>query len=473
MMGQLDTLPEERGRLKSRRRLAVLLGLTLLALLVFVTMKCFHLGPFYKEQRSAAVVIFVVIDTLRADRTSLCGYEHPTTPNLEELVESGATYACNSHSPSTWTLPSHASFFTGVGLEGHQSGDGGGPQRMKWGGVTPLGPELPTLAEEMSARGYQTLLLTGNPVVSERLGLTRGFDHVAIGRTYPMMHDHRLADRLEGLLRLSRLDPRRPLFAFINIADAHSPWTEIPKGVGFLPPRSAMSINPGRQRFESGEMGEDEAAQYLAHLSDVYDYAISRADRSLALILDVLESKGWLNQGYRLVITSDHGEYLGEHGMVEHGREFFFEPVTRVPLLHFSTEGELPLPEDVPSIAAHSLARDGVLPQPLPPRLAGAFRKANVSTNVSPPCSYGRAARWRGRDKLIADRGRVIRFDLAADPGESVPLPADDDPAAPALLEHCVALDRAYASRPTLDPELDASLTEQLKALGYLQDDEP
>ena len=182
--------------MKSKRRLAVLLGLTLLALHVFVTMKSVHRGPFCEEPRSAPVVIFVVIDTLRADRTSLCGYEHPTTPNLEELVESGATYACNSHSPSTWTLPSHASFFTGVGLEGHQSGDGGGPQRMKWGGVTPLGPELPTLAEEMSARGYQTLLLTGNPVVSERLGLTRGFDHVAIGRTYPMMHDHRLADRL-------------------------------------------------------------------------------------------------------------------------------------------------------------------------------------------------------------------------------------------------------------------------------------
>ena len=58
-----------------------------------------------------STVIFVVMDTLRADRASLCGYAHPTTPKLEALVERGASYACNSHAPSTWTLPSHATLF--------------------------------------------------------------------------------------------------------------------------------------------------------------------------------------------------------------------------------------------------------------------------------------------------------------------------------------------------------------------------
>ena len=458
--------------MKRNRALALLAVISVSAALAFLAMKQLRLGPFAGVPRSQPVVIFVVIDTLRADRTSLCGYEHPTTPYLEELVESGATYACNSHSPSTWTLPSHATFFTGLGLDVHQSGAGGGIERMKWGSVTPLGPELPTLAEEMSARGYQTLLLSGNPVVSERLGLTRGFDRLAIARRYPMMHDERLAKRLKGLLRVSRLDPAKPLFLFVNIADPHAPWTAIPKGVGFLPPRPRMSINPGRERFESGEMSDEEAEEYLAHLSDVYDYAVLRADRSLAWILEVLEDTGWLDQSYRLVITSDHGEYLGEHGMVEHGRELFYEPVTRVPFLYFSTEGELPLPGDLPSIAAHALARDGALPDPLPPGFAGAFRKPEAPSDGPLPCTYARAALWRGGDKLVADAGRVMRFDLAADAGELEPTDADDHPAASVIIDHCRALDEAYRARPTLDPKLDAEITEQLKALGYLQDDE-
>ncbi len=118
-------------------------------------------------------VVFVVMDTVRADRTSLCGYRHPTTPMLEELVARGASFACDSHSPSTWTLPSHASFFTGRDLDQHQAGGGGGEQTMAWGTtVTPLSGRWPTLAEEMSARGYQTIVLSANPLVEERMGLS-------------------------------------------------------------------------------------------------------------------------------------------------------------------------------------------------------------------------------------------------------------------------------------------------------------
>jgi len=458
---------------KRRRNLAPAVGLLALAALVFVTMRVVGVGPFAEKARAAPVVIFVVMDTVRADRTSLCGYRHPTTPNLEELVEDGASFACGSHSPSTWTLPSHASFFTGVGSDQHRAGNGGGSKAMKFGGVTPLGPSLPTLAEEMSARGYQTLLLSGNPVVAERLGLTRGFDHVAIGRRFPMMHDHRLAARLKGLLRVARLDPKRPLFAFVNIADPHTPWTAIPEDVGFLPPRSGMGAQPERRRYESGEMSEDEAERWLAHLSDVYDYSIWRADRSLGLILDVFRSTGWLDEDYRLVVTSDHGEYLGEHQMAEHGREFFYEPVTRVPFIYYSTEGELDLPSDVPSIAAHSLVRDGVLLEPLPPSFASAFRNPQALGEANPPCLFSRAALWEGSTKLVADRGRVMRFNLAADPDEEKPMPADDHPAAPKLLAQCRALDEAYVSRPVVDPELDAQVSAQLKALGYLADDDP
>lgn len=454
------------------RLLVVLVASLLLASAALLAMRHTRRGPFALPPRDAPVVIFVVIDTLRADRTSLCGYEHPTTPTLERLVSDGASSVCDSHAPSTWTLPSHASFFTGVGLDVHQSGSGGGSEPMKWGTVTPLGPDLPTVAEELAARGYQTLLLSGNPVVAERMGLTRGFEHVAIGRRYEMMHDHRLAERLVGLLRVAKLDPARPLFAFINIADPHSPWLAIPEDADFLPPREGLAANPGRQRYESGEMSADEAREWLAHLSDVYDYAVFRSDRSLRGILGVLERGGWLDQSYRLVITSDHGEYLGEHGMVEHGRDHLYEPVTHVPFLYLSTDGQVELPSGLPAIAAHALVRDGVLPDPGPPRLASAFRRQPAPPSDDPvPCTYGRAALWNGDAKLVANRGGVVRFDLGADPGETAPAPGGGEPAATELLAHCRALDEAYVSRPALAPEIESEVTRQLEALGYLQDE--
>ena len=90
------------------------------------------------------------------------------------------------------------------------------------------------------------------------------------------------------------------------------------------------------------------------------------------------------------------------------------------------------------------------------------------------PCSSSSAALWLGESKLVANRGEVLRFDLRADPGEKQPLPAGDHPAAAELLEYCRALDRAHASRPVPDAVLSEELSAQLKALGYLrEDDEP
>ncbi|MEM7139160.1 MAG: sulfatase-like hydrolase/transferase [Myxococcota bacterium] len=457
--------------MSGKRVALVILGLALIVAAGGLGAKYSRLGPFAVPQRDAPVVILAVLDTVRADHTSLCGYERPTTPTLEALVEDGATFACHAHSPSTWTLPSHATFFTGVGLDKHQAGSGGA-ERMKGGTVTPLGTALPTLAEELARRGYQTLLLSGNPVVSERFGLTRGFEHVAIGRRYPMMHDARLAARLKGLLRVARLDKAKPLFAFVNIADAHAPWTAIPDDAGFVPPRPRMSISPGRERFESGEMSDTEAADYLAHLTDVYDYGVFRADRSLALVLDVLRDQGWLDRGYRMIITSDHGEYLGEHEMVEHGREFMYEPVTRVPFVFLDSEGEIPLPDDVPSIVAHGLALEGTLPDPLPERVASVFRQPHQVDGLRGRCTYATTALWHATDKTFANSGSAWLFDLEDDPAEMTPRPAPDDSKTAAVLERCAALDAAYLSRPALEAQVEKLAAEQLRALGYLRDDE-
>jgi hypothetical protein len=104
--------------------------------------------------------------------------------------------------------------------------------------------------------------------------------------------------------------------------------------------------------------------------------------------------------------------------------------------------------------------------------VASAFRNTDAPTDESQPCTPSAAALWQGNTKLVADRGQVVRFDLVADPEEKSPRPADDHPAVPLLLAHCRALDQAYASRPAVDAAVDAEVTAQLRALGYLEEDQ-
>ena len=111
-------------------------------------------------------VLLIVLDTVRADHLSLYGYERPTTPNLERLAKRGIRFD-NARATAPWTLPSHASMFTGHWP--HELG-------AKW--MTPLRGNLPTLAEYLGAHGYATAGFVANVVYcSQETGLARGFTH--------------------------------------------------------------------------------------------------------------------------------------------------------------------------------------------------------------------------------------------------------------------------------------------------------
>ena len=112
-------------------------------------------------------ILFIVLDTVRADRLSLYGYERPTTPNLKRLSQRGVRFD-NARATAPWTLASHASMFTGHWP--HEVGAG------SW--MTPLRGNLPTLAEYVGAHGYATAGFIANVVYcSQESGLARGFTH--------------------------------------------------------------------------------------------------------------------------------------------------------------------------------------------------------------------------------------------------------------------------------------------------------
>jgi hypothetical protein len=210
-------------------------------------------GPFVLLHRPdtgpppGPTVLFVVLDMVRADRLSLCGYGRPTSPSLERLRDLGAAWTCGAHAPGSWTLPSHASFFTGLPVYAHGVHYLPGDDALSMGGIPvyarPLGPEPGTLAEAMAAAGYATAMVSGNPLLGEASGLTRGFEQVEVAPRFGALAGQDLLARTARVLSRARGEGR-PLFLFVNIADAHDPWPAVPEGLGWLPATPALTYDP-------------------------------------------------------------------------------------------------------------------------------------------------------------------------------------------------------------------------------------
>ena len=287
----------------------------------------------------AANVLFIILDTVRARSLSLYGYERPTSPNLERLALRGVTFE-HAIATSSWTLPSHASFFTGRHPHEH---------RADW--LTPLDARYPTLAEFLAARGYATAAFVANLAYTTRAsGLERGFMHYEDYGYRPAvwLSTTRLTEGIgtrisaavykrEQLLRkrapaVSRefvrwLDRKgdRPFFAFLNYFDAHMPYARHER---FLARFSAIGvpdsvIGPANRRIRRDASS--------ANAMNRYDSAIGFIDEQLGLLLDELARRALLDNTL-IIVTSDHGEHFGERGLRYHG-DSLYRPVLHVPLL--------------------------------------------------------------------------------------------------------------------------------------------
>jgi arylsulfatase A-like enzyme len=279
--------------------------------------------------------VLIILDTVRAASLSLYGYGRPTTPHLDRL-QGEATVFDRAFSVAPWTLPSHGSMFTGR-YAGELSTD--------W--RRSLDRADPTLAEVLRDRGYSTVGVVGNlRYTAHETGLGRGFlryeDHHTsfgqllrsawLGQTEMIVQALRARDTKAALSALASAnlwvdpnrdaDPRRarsvtdtflawhaghsagrPFFAFLNYFDAHTPIV--------LPPE-----------YE-GKFGEQPV--------DLYDGAIAYLDAEIGRLLASLAARGALDNTI-VVITSDHGELLGEHGLVGHAHNLYARTL-HVPLL--------------------------------------------------------------------------------------------------------------------------------------------
>jgi len=294
-----------------------------------------------KEHPKAPNVLLVVLDTVRADHLSCYGYGRLTTPNIDRISRQGVLFL-NAFSPSPWTLPSHASMFTGLYPSQHQA---------DWG-HTYLHESFPTLAERLRDLGYQTVGFSENAYVGRCLGfgLDRGFAAFldtwrrplvvrAIGKvaTQVFHYKERLeyAERSIGLLErwLSNNHNRgKPFFAFVNLMAAHNPRY----------PRSALGSGTWTQeRLATEPVNLISERYYLPHFRltqqelaitvDLYDSDISYLDAQIGNLFSFLEKTGSLDETI-VILTSDHGENFGEHGLL--GHQFcLYNTLLRVPLI--------------------------------------------------------------------------------------------------------------------------------------------
>lgn len=419
------------------------------------------------EGQPALVALFV-LDTVRADRLSACGHDRPTSPNLARMAEQATAFTCDAHTPATWTIPSHATFFTGE--LPHEHG-------MIRKGLR-LDEATPTLAEHFASQGYQTVFLSANPVIHEATGLHRGFHRA---RNAPGLVSAFRGEGLVTLLRqeLAGLDPSRPLFLVVNIFDAHDPYPAIPAGHPFLPEQGPVLFRPSVRElsnpafaFFKGALSEEKEAAWIRSVRDGYDLGVQQADEQLGRLSRVLNRQGWTDHGARIVVTSDHGEHLGHKHMLRHDGPPW-EAVTRVPFLYWdTTRGEgaepFPIPSPFPAAATYTLLKDGRLPDDV----AEPFTATSVAYGIPDPTSryVDATAAWGPDGHKVLRLGADLRaYDLTADPTEDRPLDAVPAPLQ-AVADAAHVANAATKEAAGLLPQ-DADLVELLEEMGYVEVD--
>ncbi|MBZ0143181.1 MAG: sulfatase-like hydrolase/transferase [Rhodocyclaceae bacterium] len=282
-------------------------------------------------------VILIVLDTFRRDHATPCGGPAEQTPNLTALAARGLTL-CGLTVPGSWTLPVHASLFTGLpvvehgadfAIDGFSPGEDFDPGFL----VRPLAEEFETLAEKLAAAGFRTALISGNPLLGGAVGLDQGFDIRRVESRFQLARNGFLWRRVAAVARQLRSAGRA--FLFVNVALAHDPFefSAAAKGSGSGSQRQPILLYdakiPERSlalRAESGDAAARSASQ-VAAVREAYAWGVRQADRDLGWILQGLRAEGLLGPDSLLVVTTDHGEFLGEQGRFDHRRSVD-DPVT-------------------------------------------------------------------------------------------------------------------------------------------------
>jgi arylsulfatase A-like enzyme len=389
-------------------------------------------------------VVLISIDTLRSDRMSIYGYHRPTTPHLDDWCSRhGASIFENAFAPAPWTLPSHVSMLTGLDPISH--------------GINynnPADSSLNMLAERLKEQSYSTVAFTGGGFVHPQWGFAQGFDQYGYYAASMGYEDELESNVTKALAWLDNNADQR-FFMFFHTYEVHNPFrprapfydqfSNLPRGYalklnvldplpeeGFLARRSFSLLTPGGH-----EPVEPIPEEFKSLASDLYDAGVAYTDLHLGRLLDRLDTIA-IDHPTIFVVTSDHGEMLGEHGLINHS--CLYDENLRIPLILVDSESDdyatrrlkhvVSLVDVVPTILEKLGVRsnaplDG---QPLLSEMDDAADHRLVWSYV-PATNYGVALMGSNGSKYMlrnhiwdSNQEKEELFDLAADPGEQVNL---------------------------------------------------
>ena len=294
-------------------------------------------------------VLLLVLDTVRAWNLGLYGYPRSTTPHLDRRFADGVVFD-RVLASAPWTLASHASMFTGRL-----------PTSLSANWNRALDGRAATIAEVLRSAGYATGGFIGNYRYAGRsTGLGRGFEQYV---DYPLdlAEGLRMSGMVRRILRNPRLQawlgenrivearsaaainkdlldwldrtPGRPFFAFVNYVDGHAPYLPPAPYDSLWSRSSGQDADVSRQQVDQLKLVFRSAAQLadpLTEYLDGYDGAISYLDVQIDSLLNALDRRGRLANTI-VILTADHGEQFGEHGLIQHGNSLYL-PLLHVPL---------------------------------------------------------------------------------------------------------------------------------------------
>jgi arylsulfatase A-like enzyme/Flp pilus assembly protein TadD len=399
---------------------------------------------------AARNLLFITIDTLRADRVGVYGAKNVATPNLDRLAREGAL-ARHATVQVPLTRPSHISIFTGRYPAEHGIRDNVAPA---------LGQDVPLMAETLKAAGFATGGFISSIVLARPSGLERGFDTFSdrfdVGEddarflnTIQRRGDIATGEAIEWIQK----HRQERFFAWVHLYDPHDPYEP-----------------PGRYATEYADRP--------------YDGEVAWSDELVGRLLAALSAAG-VGDSTLVIATSDHGEGLGEHGEAVHGY-FIYETTLHVPLLirgpgvkaattipavtrsidFFPTVVELlGIKKQGTAMAGHSLA--AAL------RGEAAPDQPSFAESLVPLVHYGwsdlrsvRDGRWK---YILAPKPEL--YDLERDPGELTNLVDRDEQRARAMragLEQQLRAERASGGAASGSAAVPPELLEKLGALGYV-----
>ncbi len=418
-------------------------------------------------------VIYIVVDTLRADVLGTYGYARPTSPALDAFARDALVLE-TAYSPSPWTLPSTASLLTGLHPDVH------GATLTPW-----LFDQLETIGERFAAAGVTTGAFVANTLVSRRANFQQGFEtwvdgawgnaNKIVPRVLDWLDDHE-GDRL---------------FAYLHFIDPHTPYAAP------LPPELCFPTDPANpfctatgpeiaERF-TGATGLEHvvhgipqaALPAIARMRDLYDDEVRYFDQWFAVLMDGLRARGRL-AGSVIVVTADHGEEFLEHDGLFH-RDHLYGEAVHVPLIVRApglAAGRVATPFTTIDLAPLILDLAGLggaaPPHELEPaRFAESILlTTELATEPESDEPLRREAIVRGGLKLIVtpERDRIELYDLRDDPGEHHDL-AEREPRMRDALQSLLRQRRDDYARQAPMAAISGlpDRSDELRALGYIK----